>query len=438
MPNRTPDEQRLLEKAGRYLPGGNTGNLHFNPEQDFLVASGKGSRVWDVSGNEYVDWLMGSGPMLLGHAHPHVVEAVIKTVEQGSTFFANNDKAVMLAEALVDAVPCAEQARFTTSGTDACFQAMRICRAFTGKEKVLKFEGGYHGSSDYALMSVTPSASLEFPQSEANSGGIPKAIADLMLIAPFNDIATTEAIIQAHHDELAAVIVEPMQRIIAPRPGFLQGLRDICDRYGVLLIADEVINGFGRTGKMFAVEHWDVVPDIMSVAKGIISSYLPLAATIATEEVAGVFAGEEDYLRHVLTSSGHPVSAAASLKNIEIIESENMVENAATVGAYFKEQVEGMMGDHPSMGDVRGIGLLVAIELVKDRLTKEPFAPEDRVADRLNETFKKHGLILRVGGPIINMGPPLCITTSEVDEIVHALDLSLWEFEGEMGMGQYA
>ena len=244
MPNRTPEEQRLLEKAGRYLPGGNTGNLHFNPEQDFLVSGGKGSRVWDVSGNEYVDWLMGSGPMLLGHAHPHVVEAVIKTVEQGSTFFANNDKAVMLAEALTEAVPCAEQVRFTTSGTDACFQAMRICRAFTGKEKVLKFEGGYHGSSDYALMSVTPSASLEFPQSEANSGGIPKAIADLMLIAPFNDLATTEAIIQAHHDELAAVIVEPMQRIIAPRPGFLQGLRDIATRYGIPLIFDEVVTSF--------------------------------------------------------------------------------------------------------------------------------------------------------------------------------------------------
>ena len=146
MSNRTSEELRLLEKAGRYLPGGNTGNLHFNPEQDFLVAGGKGSRVWDVSGNEYVDWLMGSGPMLLGHAHPHVVEAVIKTVEQGSTFFANNDKAVMLAEALVETVPCADKARFTTSGTDACFQAMRIARAFTGKEKVLKFEGGYHGS----------------------------------------------------------------------------------------------------------------------------------------------------------------------------------------------------------------------------------------------------------------------------------------------------
>ena len=176
----------------------------------------------------------------------------------------------------------------------------------------------------------------------------------------------------------------------------------------------------------------------MSVAKGIISSYLPLAATIATEEVASVFAGEDDYFRHALTASGHPVSAAAALKNIEIIESENMVENSARVGAYFKEQLEGMMGDHPSIGDVRGVGLLTAVELVKDRETKQPFAPEDRVPDRLNESFRNHGLILRLAGPIINMGPPICITESEIDEIVHALDLSLWQLEGDLGMAQYA
>ncbi len=324
MPNRTPEEQRLLEKAGRYLPGGNTGNLHFNPEQDFLVSGGKGSRVWDVSGNEYVDWLMGSGPMLLGHAHPHVVEAVIKTVEQGSTFFANNDKAVMLAEALTEAVPCAEQVRFTTSGTDACFQAMRICRAFTGKEKVLKFEGGYHGSSDYALMSVTPSASLEFPQSEANSGGIPKAIADLMLIAPFNDLATTEAIIQAHHDELAAVIVEPMQRIIAPRPGFLQGLRDIATRYGIPLIFDEVVTSF-RLAYGGAQEFYGVTPDLCSVGK-IMGGGYPLAAILGRAEIMSVYdRGEVDsdtFVSQVGTLNGNPVACAAGLATLEVLRDD--------------------------------------------------------------------------------------------------------------------
>ena len=308
----------------RYLPGGNTGNLHFNPEQDFLIAGGRGSRVWDVSGNEYVDWLMGSGPMLLGHAHPHVVEAVIKTVEQGSTFFANNDKAVMLAEALVEAVPCAEQVRFTTSGTDACFQAMRICRSFTGKEKVLKFEGGYHGSSDYAMMSVTPSASLEFPQSEANSGGIPRAIADLMLIAPFNDLATTEAIIQAHHEELAAVIVEPMQRIIAPQPGFLQGLRDITTRYNIPLIFDEVVTSF-RLSYGGAQQFYGVTPDLCSVGK-IMGGGYPLAAVLGRAEIMSVYdRGEvdgESFVSQIGTLNGNPVACAAGLATLEVLRDD--------------------------------------------------------------------------------------------------------------------
>ena len=324
MPNRTPDEQTLLDKAGRYLPGGNTGNLHFNPEQDFLIAGGRGSHVWDVSGNEYVDWLMGSGPMLLGHAHPHVVEAVIKTVEQGSTFFANNDKAVMLAEALVEAVPCAEQVRFTTSGTDACFQAMRICRSFTGREKVLKFEGGYHGSSDYAMMSVTPSASLEFPQSEANSGGIPRAIADLMLIAPFNDLATTEAIVQAHHEELAAVIIEPMQRIISPQPGFLQGLREITTRYNIPLIFDEVVTSF-RLSYGGAQQFYGVTPDLCSVGK-IMGGGYPLAAVIGKAEIMSVYDRSEvdsdAFVSQIGTLNGNPVACAAGLATLEVLRDD--------------------------------------------------------------------------------------------------------------------
>ena len=169
MARRSDAEQRLLEKARRYLPGGSGGNLILPQDLDFLVSSGKGSHVFDVSGNEYVDWLMGSGPMVLGHAHPAVTEAVIKAVEGGSTFFTTNERAVELAEVLVNAVPCAEQVRFTTSGTDACFNAMRAARAFTGKEKILKFEGAFHGTSDYAMMSLTPPASVEYPQAEASN-----------------------------------------------------------------------------------------------------------------------------------------------------------------------------------------------------------------------------------------------------------------------------
>ena len=241
MAQRTPQERRLLDMAAQYMPGGTNGNQSFNEDLNFLVREGRGSHVWDVSGNEYVAWMMGSGPMILGHAHPAVTEAVIKAVEQGSTFFSTSEKSVLLAEELVNAIPCAEQVRFTTSGTDACFQAMRVARAYRGRDKILKFEGGYHGTSDYAQMSVTPSAREEFPNSEANNGGIPKAIQELMLIAPFNDLETTTAIIDAHHAELGGVIVEPLQRALVPQPGFLKGLREVTAHYGIPLIFDEVV-----------------------------------------------------------------------------------------------------------------------------------------------------------------------------------------------------
>jgi glutamate-1-semialdehyde 2,1-aminomutase len=225
---------------------------------------------------------------------------------------------------LVEAVPCADKVRFTTSGTDACFQAMRIARAFTGKEKVLKFEGGYHGSSDYAMMSVFPSASLEFPQSEANSGGIPKAIADLMLIAPFNDLATTEAIIQAHHHEIAAVIVEPMQRIIAPQPGFLQGLRTLTSRYSIPLIFDEVVTSF-RLSYGGAQEFYGVTPDLCSVGK-IMGGGYPLAAVLGRDDIMSVYnRGEVDsdtFVGQVGTLNGNPVACAAGLATLEVLRDD--------------------------------------------------------------------------------------------------------------------
>ena len=183
---------------------------------------------------------------------------------------------------------------------------------------------------------------------------------------------------------------------------------------------------------MFAIEHWNVVPDIMTVAKGIISSYLPLAATVATKEVADVFGGKDNTFRHIFTFSGHPVSAAAALRNIEIIQSERLVQNAAEIGAYLKERLEGLKADHPLIGDVRGIGLLTAVELVADPQSKAKFPTGFRIADRLNAAFKKHGLIFRVGGEILNIGPPLCITHGEIDEIVNALDLTLREIQGQV------
>ena len=315
---RTALEQELLAKAARYLPGSSIGNTVYPADMNFLVREGKGSRVRDVSGQEYIDWLMGSGPMILGHAHPAVTEAVLAAVSRGSTFFTATDQAVLLAEELVNAVPCADQVRFTASGTDACFQAMRAARAYTGREKILKFEGGYHGSSDYAMMSVFPSAGDEFPQAQANTAGIPRAITDLMLVSQFNDLDTTAAIVDAHRDELAAVIVEPLQRTLAPDPGFLAGLRKITADAGVLLIFDEVVTGF-RLAYGGAQEYYGVTPDLCAVGK-IMGGGYALAAVMGAGDAMSVYdrasVSSDNYVDQIGTLNGNPVACAAGLATL--------------------------------------------------------------------------------------------------------------------------
>src|SRR6266568_9526731 len=173
-----------IETAKRVLPGGGFGN--FAP--DVIIREGRGGRVWDEGGREYVDFLLGSGPMLVGHAHPEVTAAVRERIAQGTTFFANNRWGIELAEAIVDAVPCAEQVRFVSTGSEADLYAMRAARAFRRRDKILKFEGGYHGMSDYSLMSLAPKRSGNYPQPVSDSAGIPKSVRDDMLIAPFNDV----------------------------------------------------------------------------------------------------------------------------------------------------------------------------------------------------------------------------------------------------------
>jgi glutamate-1-semialdehyde 2,1-aminomutase len=273
--------------------------------------------------------------MILGHAHPVVTEAVIKAVEGGSTFFTTNDKAVELAEVLVDAIPCADQVIFTTSGTDACFQAMRAARAFSGKEKILKFEGAFHGTSDYALMSLTPPASVEYPQSIASTAGIPKAIQDLMLIAPYNDLTTTETIIKAHLDDLAAVIVEPVQRVISPAPGFLQGLRDLTKKYGVLLIFDEVVTSF-RLAYGGAQEFFGVTPDMSTTGK-IMGGGYPLAALAGRADVLSVFDREASdgasYVNRIGTLNGNPIACAAGLATLTVMREKDTYRRIHSNGA---------------------------------------------------------------------------------------------------------
>ena len=230
--------------------------------------------------------------MLLGHAHPAVVEAVRQYLERGSTYFLTSGAAIELAEEVCRAVPCADMVKFTTSGTDATFQCLRVTRAYRKRDKVLKFEGGYHGSHDYAMMITWPSRLADFPQPVTASAGIPQVVQETVLVAPFNDLDTTALIIGQHHDQLAGVIVEPLQRFLPPAPGFLEGLREVTARYEVPLIFDEVVTGF-RFAYGGAQEFYGVQPDLAAIGKVLGGGY-PLAAVC----------GRARYLQKVCKQSG--------------------------------------------------------------------------------------------------------------------------------------
>ena len=425
-----------------------------------IIVGGEGVRVTDGDGRSWIDVNGGYNSVNVGYGRDEIADAAYEQMMKLS-YFPNGTTTVPmveLAEKIAEIAPGSLNRVFPASGgSEANETALMIARAYhkrrgdNGRYKVISRRGSYHGTTAGVLWLGGSSAAARDDFEPMYPGMVhapqPNPYHCELGGETSSECATRcamaiEELIQFHGPEtVAAVIAEPISTpmgAVVPGDEYWPLLREICDHHGVLLIADEVINGFGRTGEMFAVEHWDVVPDIMTIAKGIISSYLPLAATVVKDEVADAFAGKENYFRHVLTFSGHPVSAAASLKNIEIIQNENMVENSRDVGAYFKEQLGGLAGDHPLIGDVRGRGLLMGVELVSDRETRAPVAEDVHIADKLNERFKKYGLILRMSGNIINIGPPICITEGEVDEIVHALDVSLWEVEGAMGIAQMA
>src|SRR4051812_29506858 len=268
----------VVATARRVLPGGTFGNY----AAEVVIREGKGGRVWDESGKEYVDFLLGSGPMLVGHAHPEVTKAVQDQVGLGTTFFANNRQGIALAEAIVDAVPCAEQVRFTSTGTEADLYAMRAVRAFRKRDKILKFEGGYHGMSDYALMSLAPKKPGNSTRPTPDSAGIPSSVQDEMVIAPYNDPDALASLLGEHHDTIAGVIIEPFQRIIPPQPGFLAAVRELTAKHKIPLVFDEVVTGF-RLAYGGAQEYYKVTPDLCSLGK-VIGGGFPLAAVAGKAE----------------------------------------------------------------------------------------------------------------------------------------------------------
>ncbi len=304
--------------ARRVLPAGNFGNAN----TDLVIERGLAGRVWDTDGMEYVDYLLGSGPMFAGHCNPEVLAATHAQLDRGSTFFVNNPHGIRLAAEIVDAVACADQVRFTSSGTEADLYAMRLARAFRRRDKILKFEGGYHGMSDWALMSLAPRRQGNFPLPIPDSPGIPRSVENDVIVAPFNDAAMAESLIREHAEELGGVIVEPFQRLIPPVPGFLETLRRVTAELGIPLIFDEVVTGF-RFAYGGAQAYYGVTPDICTLGK-IIGGGFPLAAVAGRADIMAHFdrakSGDEGYLMQVGTLSGNPIAAAAGLATLEILK----------------------------------------------------------------------------------------------------------------------
>jgi glutamate-1-semialdehyde 2,1-aminomutase len=349
-------ERDLIRRAAEVLPGGTLGNVYAPRERAFIISRAQGARIWDVTGNEYIDFLLGSGPMLLGHAHSAVIDAVQGHLSRGSTYFATNEPVVRLAEAIVDAVPCAEKVRFTTSGSEAIFFALRVARAYRGRDKILKFEGGYHGHSDYTQMSTTPKSPLPFPQPTANSAGIPASILQEVLVAPFNDIETTSDIIAQHHDELAAVILEPFQRVIAPAPGFLEGLRQVTREYDIPMIYDEVVTGF-RFSYGGAQDYYGVVPDMACLGK-VIGGGFPLAAVVGRDEIMRHFdpelEGQPGFVPQVGTLSGNPIAAVAGLATLEQLRQPGAYSRLFETGAHVRAGLERLLREAEIPAQVLG------------------------------------------------------------------------------------
>jgi glutamate-1-semialdehyde 2,1-aminomutase len=385
--------QAIVDKAKRVLPGGTFGNF----AAEVVIREGKAGRVWDENGREYIDYLLGSGPMLVGHAHPEVTEAAQAQIARGTTFFANNRLGIELAEAIVEAVPCAEQVRFVSSGTEADLYAMRAARAFTRRDKILKFEGGYHGMSDYSLMSLAPRRSGNFPMAVPDSAGIPKSVRDDMIIAPFNDTEVVASLIREHKSDLAGVIVEPFQRIIPPAPGFLEKLRRITAENGVPLIFDEVVTGF-RLAYGGAQEYYGVTPDLCTLGK-VIGGGFPLAAIAGRAEIMAHFdkakVGDENFLVQIGTLSGNPVAAAAGLATIAILRRSGAYEQLHATG----RELMGALGEL-----LRRAGIAAQISgeppLFDVVFTDEPIRDyrstltgDPAMARRFNALLREHGIL---------------------------------------------
>jgi glutamate-1-semialdehyde 2,1-aminomutase len=387
----------LLTRAHDLLPGASLGTFYLPEQHEFVIQRGRGCRVWDVDGREYLDLVMGSGPMVLGHAHPAVVAAVQRQIERGSQFYGLNDVAIELAETIVGAAPCAEALKFCGSGAEATFYALRLARAATGRPKILKFEGGYHGHHDYAMMSVTPARLADFPTPVPDSAGMPEGIERQVLVAPFNDLELTAGIVRRHRAELAAVIVEPLNRMLEPVPGFLEGLRQLTREAGALLVFDEVVTGF-RIAWGGAQEVYGVVPDLATYGK-IIGGGLPLAAVAGRRDLLELAnprkKGAPDYVYASGTLNGNPLSAAAGLATLAVMREPGTYDRLNATGDLLRAGLRDIAGRLGLPAQVLGRGPLANIYFTGEPVVdyRSSLRSDTRITQQLGRGLLARGVM---------------------------------------------
>jgi|SRR5579862_2274491 len=366
IPPRSENQSERVRRSQELIPGGSTNSLLAPGGIEFLIAKGEGKYVYDIDGRRFLDFMLGAGPLILGHAHPRIVKTIAAQAASGTQYFGLSQRAVDLAERFVRYVPSAEMVRYTSSGTEATFHALRLSRAVTGRQGVIKFDGAWHGHHDLAVWSMELSPT-KIPEPYPVSAGIQHGVREDLIVLPFNDIKQFRACMKEHGHRLAAVICEPVQRTISPIPGFLEALRDECDRSGTVLIFDEVVSGF-RLAPGGAQEKYRVTPDLTTLGKAV-SGGVPLSAIVGKKRLMEHLDPRSDpktYDFHCGTYNANALGIESAHTTLDILIEENGLKKLGELGDFARERLRATLTDLKQDAVVTGEGPLFHFYLTKE------------------------------------------------------------------------
>lgn len=392
----------LFAVADAALPGGGLGGYALGADIRLIFAQGKGARFTDAHGREYIDYAGGAGALILGHSHPAVVAAMQAQTARGCHMFGVlSDIGVTLAQRLVQDIPAAEKIAYATTGSEATAYAMRLARAFTGREKILKFEGAYHGNHDYTLVSTFAKPDGNYPHGIADTAGQPAAVRDSMLIAPYNDLPAATAIAEQHADDLAGIIVEPVQRIIRGDEEFLHGLRALCDRLGAVLIFDEVVTGF-RLAYGGAQALYGIAPDLSTFGK-VIGGGGPLSCIAGKAEIINLAnpmdKGQPQYTYFNGTLHGNPVAAAATLALLDELNKPDVYAGLGAATDDFCREAQKVLDKNNIPAIAANVGSLWQFLFMKNppRNQRDMMASDTAAMRKLDSEMMKRGQYMLPG-----------------------------------------